>query len=184
MPRRFAEVQRHHDMAFLVTSFDVPVRLGDSVHRVAGVDDGPQLPYWARCGGGVARTATRCVATWRPWGAHKWSTASSGAVYHALKAMTRQGLMLVHETTASTVGGPPRMEYELTEEGERTYLDLLREALSSPDPRLDLLAAAVGLIDDLPRAQAIELLRRRTKATDEWREGLAAHLPPDADLET
>jgi len=76
------------------------------------------------------------------------------------------------------------MEYELTEEGERAYLDLLREALSSRDPRLDLLAAAVGLIDDLPRAQAIELLCRRAKAMDEWREGIAEHLPPDADLET
>jgi DNA-binding PadR family transcriptional regulator len=118
------------------------------------------------------------------WGAHEWSSATSGSVYHALKAMTGQGLLLVHETTPSVAGGPPRMEYEVTEEGEAAYLSLLRTALSSRDPRLDLLAAAVGLIDDLPRAEAIDLLRRRGRVMDEWRAGIAAHLPPDSDLET
>ena len=116
------------------------------------------------------------------WGAHEWSNATSGSVYHALKAMTGQGLLLVHETTPSAAGGPPRMEYEVTEEGEQEYFALLRRALSSRDPRLDLLAAAVGLIDDLPRAQAIDLLRRRAQAMDEWRASIAAHLPPDTDL--
>jgi len=118
------------------------------------------------------------------WGAHEWSSATSGSVYHALKAMTGQGLLLVHETTPSEAGGPPRMEYELTGEGERAYADLLRSALSSRDPRLDLLAAAVGLIEDLPRDQAIQLLRRRAEVMDQWREGIAAHLPPGADLDT
>lgn len=118
------------------------------------------------------------------WGAHEWSSATSGSVYHALKAMTGQGLLLVHETTPSVAGGPPRMEYEVTEEGERAYFSLLRTALSSRDPRLDLLAAAVGLIDDLPRAEAIDLLRRRGQVMDEWRASIAVHLPPDSDLET
>jgi hypothetical protein len=76
------------------------------------------------------------------------------------------------------------MEYEVTEDGERAYFALLRSALSSREPRLDLLAAAVGLIEDLPRQQAIDLLRQRAKAMDDWRASIAAHLPPDADLET
>jgi DNA-binding PadR family transcriptional regulator len=118
------------------------------------------------------------------WGAHEWSTATSGSVYHALKAMTGQGLLLMHETTPSMSGGPPRIEYEVTEEGERAYFNLLSTALSSHDPGLDLLAAAVGLIEDLSRAQAIDLLWRRAKAMDEWRTSIAAHLPPDTDLET
>jgi DNA-binding PadR family transcriptional regulator len=118
------------------------------------------------------------------WGAHEWSNATSGSVYHALKAMTGQGLLLVHETTPSVAGGPPRMEYEVTDEGEEAYLSLLRTALSSRDPRLDLLAAAVGLIDDLPRAEATALLRRRSQVMDEWRASIAAQLPPDADLES
>ncbi|PRX97741.1 PadR family transcriptional regulator [Allonocardiopsis opalescens] len=118
------------------------------------------------------------------WGAHEWSSATSGSVYHALKAMAGQGLLLVHETTPSTAGGPPRMEYELTEAGVRTYLTLLRDALTEREPKLDLLAAAVGLVDDLPRAEAIELLRRRAEALEEWRAGIAGQLPPDTDLET
>ncbi|SHF66621.1 PadR family transcriptional regulator [Streptoalloteichus hindustanus] len=118
------------------------------------------------------------------WAAHEWSSATSGSVYHALKAMTGQGLLLVHETTPSAAGGPPRMEYELTREGERAYLALLREALSSRDPRLDLLAAAVGLIEDLPRDQATDLLRRRAEAMDQWTASIVEHLPPGADLST
>lgn len=118
------------------------------------------------------------------WGAHEWSSATSGSVYHALKAMAGQGLLHVHQTTPSAAGGPPRMEYEVTAEGNRAYLDLLRTALTSRDPRLDLLAAAVGLIDDLPRDQAIDLLRQRARAMDEWRASIAAHLPPDDDLQT
>jgi DNA-binding PadR family transcriptional regulator len=118
------------------------------------------------------------------WGAHEWSTATSGSVYHALKAMAGQGLLLQHDSGPSEAGGPPRMEYELTEEGERAYFDLLHTALLSHDPRLDVLAAAVGLIDDLPRSEALDLLRRRAAAMEEWRRSIAAHLPADADLQT
>jgi Transcriptional regulator PadR-like family len=42
------------------------------------------------------------------WGAHEWSSATSGSVYHALKAMTGQGLLVVHETTPSVAGGHRR----------------------------------------------------------------------------
>jgi len=118
------------------------------------------------------------------WGAHEWATATSGSVYHALKAMSGQGLLLAHETAPSTAGGPPRMEYEITEKGEQAYFALLRDALTSHDPRLDLLAAAVGLIEDLPRTDAIDLLRERTQAMRQWQESITAHLPPDVDLDT
>jgi hypothetical protein len=105
-------------------------------------------------------------------------------VYHALKAMTGQGLLLVHEATPSVAGGPPRLEYELTEEREQAYFTLLRTALSSRDPRLDLLAAAVGLIEDLPRAQALDLLEQRAEAMTAWRASIVAHLPADTDLDS
>ena len=118
------------------------------------------------------------------WGAHEWATATSGSVYHALKAMTGQGLLLVHETVPSEAGGPPRIEYEITAEGDQAYFTLLRKALTSHDPRLDLLAAAVGLIEDLPRAEAIELLRQRARTMRQWHASITEHLPPDTDLET
>jgi DNA-binding PadR family transcriptional regulator len=118
------------------------------------------------------------------WGAHEWANARSGSVYHALKAMAAEGLLLVHDTTPSTAGGPPRMEYEVTADGERAYFTLLRGALSHRDPRLDLLAAAVGLIDDLSRTEAIDLLRDRARAMDRWRASITGQLPADTDLDT
>jgi DNA-binding PadR family transcriptional regulator len=117
------------------------------------------------------------------WGAHEWSNAASGSVYHALKAMSGEGLLLAHQASPSEAGGPPRTEYEVTQQGEAAYLALLRTALSGRDPKLDLLGAAVGLIDDLPRAEAISLLRRRCGAMEEWQASITAHLPPDTDLE-
>jgi DNA-binding PadR family transcriptional regulator len=118
------------------------------------------------------------------WGAHEWSTAASGSIYHALKAMTGEGLLLPHDTSPSVAGGPPRIEYEVTSKGQDEYFQLLRNALSSREPRLDLLAAAVGLIDDLPRREAIDLLRQRAQAMDAWRASITGHLPPGAKLES
>ncbi|MGO4419096.1 PadR family transcriptional regulator [Streptomyces sp. MCAF7] len=52
------------------------------------------------------------------WGAHEWSNAKPGSIYHALKQMAKQGLMVAHDVAPSTAGGPPRTEYELTDAGE------------------------------------------------------------------
>ncbi|KAA8884532.1 PadR family transcriptional regulator [Nocardia colli] len=118
------------------------------------------------------------------WGAHEWANLKSGSIYHALKAMTAEELLLAHETTPSTTGGPPRIEYETTDAGDQAYFGLLRTALSQRDPRLDVLAAAVGLIDDLPRAEAIALLRQRADAMEVWRAAVTVDLPPGTDLDT
>ena len=112
------------------------------------------------------------------WGAHEWSTAKPGSIYHALKQMAKQGLLLAHETAPSTAGGPPRTEYELTEAGEETYLELLRASLRAHDQRIDVLTSAVGFIVDLPREEAIALLRERVAALEAWREEVDKHWTP------
>ncbi|GHG82088.1 PadR family transcriptional regulator [Streptomyces griseocarneus] len=112
------------------------------------------------------------------WGAHEWSNAKPGSIYHALKAMARQDLLFAHDVAPSEAGGPPRTEYELTEAGEREYLRLLREALTSVDQKADVLTAGVGFIVDLPRAEAVALLRRRLAALEEWREDIRARWTP------
>ncbi len=117
------------------------------------------------------------------WGAHEWSTATSGSVYHALKVMSAEGLLRALEKSASVASGPPRTEFELTAQGDEEYRARLRRALTARDPRLDLLAAAVGLIDDLSRAEALDLLRQRAQSMDAWRTGVAAHVPPGTNLE-
>lgn len=116
------------------------------------------------------------------WGAHEWSTATSGSVYHALTSMSARGLLSVHDAAASDAGGPPRTEYEITAEGETAYFALLRAALSRHDPRLDTLSAAVGFIEDLPRAEAIALLNQRAAGMQRWRTAITSSLPTDADV--
>nr|WP_246470316.1 PadR family transcriptional regulator [Streptomyces olivoverticillatus] len=106
------------------------------------------------------------------WGAHEWSNTKPGSIYHALKSMAKQGLLFAHDVAPSEAGGPPRTEYELTEAGEREYFALLREALSSVGQKVDVLTAGIGFIVDLPRAEAIGLLRQRLAALESWREDI------------
>ncbi len=49
-------------------------------------------------------------------------------VYHALKALARDGLILVVDT-GSQRSRPERTRYELTEDGEQEFFTLLRESL-------------------------------------------------------
>ncbi|MEU6165154.1 PadR family transcriptional regulator [Streptomyces tanashiensis] len=113
------------------------------------------------------------------WGAHEWSHAKPGSIYHALKQMAKQGLLHAHEVAPSAVGGPPRVEYELTESGTQEYFALLREALTTYDQKMDVLSAAIGFMVDLPREEAAELLRRRVRALDEWRAAVTEYYTPE-----
>ncbi|MEU2876704.1 PadR family transcriptional regulator [Streptomyces sp. NPDC007070] len=113
------------------------------------------------------------------WGAHEWSNAKPGSVYHALKQLAKQGLLLAHETAPSTAGGPPRTEYEITDAGTEEYFRLLREALVAYDQRTDVRSAAIGFLVDLPRAEAIDLLRERIRRIGRWRSEVTEHYVPE-----
>ncbi|WP_411116361.1 PadR family transcriptional regulator [Streptomyces sp. 058-1L] len=113
------------------------------------------------------------------WGAHEWSNAKPGSIYHALKQMAKQGLLLAHETAPSTAGGPPRTEYEVTEEGLAEYRTLLRDAIRSYDQNLDVLSAAIGFIVDLPREEAVALLKERIEGMREWRDAVTEYYTPE-----
>ncbi|MEU0716741.1 PadR family transcriptional regulator [Streptomyces lavendulocolor] len=112
------------------------------------------------------------------WGAHEWSNAKPGSIYHALKQMAKQGLLHAYETAPSTAGGPPRTEYELTAEGTEEYFALLRESLTAYDQRTDVLSSAVGFIVDLPRDEAVALLKRRIEGLERWRAGVTEYYTP------
>ncbi|MFF0298347.1 PadR family transcriptional regulator [Kitasatospora sp. NPDC004615] len=112
------------------------------------------------------------------WGAHEWSSAKPGSIYHALKQMAKQGLLVAHEVAPSAVGGPPRVEYEMTEQGTAEYFELLREALTSYDQKLDVLSAAIGFIVDLPRDEAVALLRERIAGLERWRAEVTGYYVP------
>ncbi|MFE5198272.1 MULTISPECIES: PadR family transcriptional regulator [unclassified Streptomyces] len=113
------------------------------------------------------------------WGAHEWSNAKPGSIYHALKQMAKQGFLVAHEIAPSTAGGPPRTEYEITDKGAEEFLTLLREALVTYDQKPDVLSAALGFIVDLPRREAVELLRRRVDGIEEWRRAVTEYYTPE-----
>ncbi|MFD3440775.1 MULTISPECIES: PadR family transcriptional regulator [unclassified Streptomyces] len=113
------------------------------------------------------------------WGAHEWSNAKPGSIYHALKQMAKQGLLHAHEIAPSTAGGPPRTEYEITEKGTEEFLQLLRESLTSYDQKMDVLSAAVGFIVDLERAEAVALLEERVRGMEEWRSAVTEYYTPE-----
>jgi DNA-binding PadR family transcriptional regulator len=113
------------------------------------------------------------------WGAHEWSNAKPGSIYHALKQLAKQNMLLAHETAPSTAGGPPRTEYELTGDGEAEFMRLLRHALTAVDEKQDMLTSGVGFLVDLPREEAIALLRQRITALEGWRREVTQHWSPD-----
>jgi DNA-binding PadR family transcriptional regulator len=113
------------------------------------------------------------------WGAHEWSNAKPGSIYHALKQMAKQGLLTAHEVAPSTVGGPPRVEYEITDKGTEEFLALLREALTSYDQQMDMISAAIGFMVDLPRAEAVALLKQRIIGLEQWRASVTEYYTPE-----
>ena len=113
------------------------------------------------------------------WGAHEWSNAKPGSIYHALKQMAKQGLLLAHEVAPSTAGGPPRTEYEITDKGTEEYLKLVRESLTAYDQKPDILSAALGCMVDLDREEALELLQERVRSIEAWRKAVTEYYTPE-----
>ncbi|GAA3969957.1 PadR family transcriptional regulator [Streptomyces marokkonensis] len=113
------------------------------------------------------------------WGAHEWSNAKPGSIYHALKQMAKQGLLHAHEIAPSTAGGPPRTEYEITQAGTEEYFSLLRASLTAYDQKPDVLAGALGLMVDLEREEVLALLEERIRAIGKWRRSVTEYYTPE-----
>ncbi|CAM5672089.1 PadR family transcriptional regulator OS=Streptomyces alboniger OX=132473 GN=CP975_19595 PE=4 SV=1 [Streptomyces alboniger] len=113
------------------------------------------------------------------WGAHEWSNAKPGSIYHALKQLAKQGMLRAHETAPSTAGGPPRTEYEMTEQGTQEYLSLLRDSLTTYDQRPDVLTSGLGFMVDLARDEAVALLKERVRRMEEWRASVTDYYTPE-----
>ncbi|MEU5834767.1 PadR family transcriptional regulator [Streptomyces diacarni] len=112
------------------------------------------------------------------WGAHEWSSAKPGSLYHALKQLAKQGLLHAHDTAPSTAGGPPRTEYEITAAGEAEFFRMLRYALTATREKRELLTSAIGFLVDLPRGEALDLLAQRVAALESRRDEVTAKGSP------
>ncbi|MGP4023286.1 PadR family transcriptional regulator [Actinomadura sp. 3N407] len=110
------------------------------------------------------------------WGSDEWAHVNPGSIYHALKQLAKEGLLRAHEVEESDAG-PPHTDYEITEAGRAEFLRLLRGALATVDVRHpEMLTAGLVFLAELPRAEAIGLLRERLDGLAAWRESVAPHL--------
>lgn len=114
------------------------------------------------------------------WGTDRWSGVKPGSIYHALKQLAKQEMLLSHDIAPSMAGGPPRWEYELTDAGEAEFMRLLRHALSDIDEKQEVLTSGVGFIVDLPRSEALALLRKRVAALEAWRAEVTRNRTPQS----
>lgn len=102
------------------------------------------------------------------WDADKWANTKTGSIYHALRQLTKEGLLKATEVDAEE-GQISRTDYEITPSGEKEFHTLMERALVTPDPRPDMLCAGLVLMPALPRAKVLEYLRRRLDILDEQR---------------
>lgn len=100
------------------------------------------------------------------WGIEDCANIKWGSIYHALKQLTKEGLL---EATMIDKW-PGRVDYAITPEGDEEFFDELRQALVQPDHRPDMLGAGLALLPALPRAEAIALLKQRLHALERERE--------------
>lgn len=105
----------------------------------------------------------------RSWGAHEWANVKWGSIYHALRQLAKEGKL----EAMPADDGSGRVDYRITEEGERAFHDLIRKALSDAGPHADLLAAGLAFLTALPRAEAIGLLEQRLAALEKARDTMA-----------
>ncbi|MEW2358322.1 PadR family transcriptional regulator [Spirillospora sp. NPDC029432] len=110
------------------------------------------------------------------WGSDEWANVNPGSIYHALRQLTKEGLLRSYEVPDNDAG-PPRVDYEITEAGTAEFLRLLRSAITEVDTRRpELFSAALGFLTELPRDEAIALFERRLEGLAEWRATVAPHI--------
>lgn len=94
------------------------------------------------------------------WDADKWANTKTGSIYHALRQLTKEGMLNAIEVPA-TSDSAARTDYEITASGEDEFQTLIETALTRPDPRPDMFCAGLVMMPALSRATALAYLKRR-----------------------
>jgi DNA-binding PadR family transcriptional regulator len=102
------------------------------------------------------------------WGVHLWASIQPGSIYHGLRRLRDDGLLVEVEASPSA-GGPARTDYVVTDAGDTAFRDLLEGALRSDEGPIAETIAGIGFITELSRPRAVELLRMRVEALERRR---------------
>jgi DNA-binding PadR family transcriptional regulator len=95
------------------------------------------------------------------WGSDEWAHVNPGSIYHALRQLAKEDLLLAHDVEESDAG-PPHTDYEITDAGRAEFFRLLRHAVSAVDVRHpEMLTAGLAFLTELTRPEAIDLLGQR-----------------------
>ena len=97
---------------------------------------------------------------------HEHIKLSMGTLYHVVEQLQRLGWIRPTET-AREGRRPERTIYELTPEGHRHLLDRIRQLVAEPTREYSAFEAGLAFLHQLPREEAVALLRRRAGALRE-----------------
>jgi DNA-binding PadR family transcriptional regulator len=114
------------------------------------------------------------------WRVDEWANTKTGSIYHALRTLTKEG-MLASLEVASSDFGPPRTEYEITPAGIVEFNVLLRQAITDVDTRPDMLSAGLVFLTSLTRQEAIDLFKQRAMKFIAMRDTISQNIK-DADI--
>jgi DNA-binding PadR family transcriptional regulator len=90
---------------------------------------------------------------------------SVGTLYHVVEHLQRLGWVRPTET-AREGRRPERTTYAVTPEGRRHFLDRVRELIVEPVRDFSAFEAGLAFMHELPREEAVALLRRRAEALE------------------
>lgn len=108
------------------------------------------------------------------WSADNWANAKPGSIYHAMRRLAAEGL-LVAAGVEEGDGGPERQVYRMTADGDTEFFALLRRALADPGEGPAAVCAGLTFMTTLPRRDLLVLLRARSRQRAVTRD-TSAHL--------
>ena len=94
------------------------------------------------------------------WNADKWANVQPGSIYHALRKLTDEGLLL-EVATEQVSGRPARTTYKITDKGKAEFQSLLRNGWWNVTQPVDPFMAAFSFLPGLSREESVAALRNR-----------------------
>src|SRR5262245_19044807 len=109
------------------------------------------------------------------WNAQEWANIQPGSIYHALRKLTEEGL-LVEVATEQVGARPARTTYAMTETGDEEVGDLLRKYWWGYHTPVDPFLAGFAFVGEMPADEAEAALRNRARTLATMIVGIRASL--------